>query len=1712
MIYRNTAPYQIKNAMKRILPLLTLVLGLALPALSQCDSLYQKVVEDFSVNRDPNDRTVLPECWSIVYGATSGGREIGSVQQYNGTLLINSTYGGMAISPTVENANGTISFYASASGNVQLELGVYDNRGFNSVATFNSVGTHTYDFSDFQAQGSASIAFRHLGSNGCCVNITIDNIAYKSFCQPAEAPTAVAKDLTVKLDATGNVIVNPSALDNGSLDACGEPITNFSLEKTLFTCDDLGANEVTLTATDSEGQTATAQATLTVEPTISILNSPINLDEEGQRVFDVDYFLRSSSTLDCEAITYSLAQSTFTCEDKPYIYVEVIAAYSGDTVRASQIVGVVDYMEPVVIAQDISIEIPDSTGIALITTDMIDNGSSDNCGIATISLSKTSFTCGDQGENEVVLTITDESGNSASDTAIVTVGSFVEEVGVTSDATTVCFSGTETNSATISTDGSEEGVNYFLRKSADSSVVDGPIAGTGEALSFSTGDVTENTTYQIYAEVPFVGSALSLPGSSEYLAVSTPNSLDYSAGYTISAWINERAGGNSTMYNTLFYAGGATGSDIEVYQNSSSGVFTVLHNRDNGGTLSAYSFSTNYLPDSEWVHFAVTYDGATSRIYVNGELKVSNALVPPVKSASSQLTFGYLNSTTFPAAQVFGGKFDDIRIYSDPRSEAQLADAMRTCASGTDESLLLHFDMETISGTILTDLISNTPAQIINQNTGGLVDDGALSCSFTCSRIMASEITVGDDVAPTVVTRNLTLPLSSNGIVQITPAMVNNGSSDNCTPADSLIIALDKATFYCEDIGENEVTLTVTDQAGNSTSETATMTITSELTDETITASETNLCPGSEEGAIISTSGSVAGVNYFLRDAADSTIIDGPILGTGEAIDFNTGVLAEETSFQVLAQSGSATSTSLSFEKGNQYVAAGEDSTFQYDSAYTIEMWVNSDFPVSFSNALINYGTSSISDIEIYVQGSSGRLTIVHGRVNGSAQSYFQYPVPVKSSWTHIAVTYDGREQEIKVYYDGVEQTQFHEYNPTVALVKREGATLNIGRVFSFNSSSDSYSGLMDEVRVWDTVRTAQQIADFKDFCLTGEESGLVSYFQFDEGADTLAVDLAGGNNGILTGMDPETDWSTDSPISCVGCSMQMSTSVTITVGDEESPEVLTKNISLVLGESGTAEITPADIDNGTLDNCTSEDELTYSLDITSFGVEDVGENTVTLSVEDANGNIGTATAIVSVSDKELQVLTLSEVPELTFGGDDFTLTATTDSELSVSFSVISGGLEITESSDGSATFSINTAGEATIRLSNEGNSTYAPLQLDTVITIAKADQELTVSEISNQSNLVTTVEVEAEVSTGLELTYGVTGPATNQGNVISLEGTLGTVTVTVSQVGNENYNEVSQTISFEVVEKTAQSIALGELPSSVTYGSASIALSATASSSLTVGFVLLDGPGSLTDNTLGFSGVGTIQLAAVQLGDETYLPADTVFMSIAVNAASLVVTADDQEMVFGSEVPTLTLTYSGFVNGETENVLSSLPQLSTDATSTSDVSTYAINVTGGAAANYSISNVTGLLTITPASAQVSIVDLEHTVDGTPKQPTITTDPEGLNYLVTFDGEESAPTAIGSYAVEVTIDEVNYEGSATATLVISTVLGQENLDIQVYPNPTSETFRISSPTRQKVELFDLTGQLKLSGYSNQLLDVTALSAGAYLIRIEGGGIYKLIKK
>jgi len=125
------------------------------------------------------------------------------------------------------------------------------------------------------------------------------------------------------------------------------------------------------------------------------------------------------------------------------------------------------------------------------------------------------------------------------------------------------------------------------------------------------------------------------------------------------------------------------------------------------------------------------------------------------------------------------------------------------------------------------------------------------------------------------------------------------------------------------------------------------------------------------------------------------------------------------------------------------------------------------------------------------------------------------------TDWHYWVGTYDADTRERKVYRDG--QVVAHK----IASDNYRG-TGNL--IIGMFSNANHFKGQIDEVRIWNTVRTQDQIKENMNFRLIGNEDNLLGYWRFDEGSgNTLYDQTDNTNNGTLHG-DPQ--WvKSDAPI-----------------------------------------------------------------------------------------------------------------------------------------------------------------------------------------------------------------------------------------------------------------------------------------------------------------------------------------------------------------------------------------------------------------------------------------------------------------------------------------------------------------------------------------------------------------------------------------------------
>jgi hypothetical protein len=222
----------------------------------------------------------------------------------------------------------------------------------------------------------------------------------------------LAKDITIYLDGSGQASITANDVDNGSSVACGS--VSLSIDKSNFTCGDVGANTVTLSSgTKSDVSIVTVLDTMS--PVVVTNDPTIYLDALGQASITTSD-VNNGSTDNCGIATMLLSKSNFTCSDVGTNTITLtVTDVNGNVKTGSSTITVLDTSSLVVVAKDITIYLG-PLGQTTITPSDVDGGSVNNCGSVSLSIDKSNFTCSDLGANTVTL-----SSGTKSDVSIVTV-------------------------------------------------------------------------------------------------------------------------------------------------------------------------------------------------------------------------------------------------------------------------------------------------------------------------------------------------------------------------------------------------------------------------------------------------------------------------------------------------------------------------------------------------------------------------------------------------------------------------------------------------------------------------------------------------------------------------------------------------------------------------------------------------------------------------------------------------------------------------------------------------------------------------------------------------------------------------------------------------------------------------------------------------------------------------------------------------------------------------------------------------------------------------------------------------------------------------------------------------------------------------------------------------------------------------------------------
>ena len=332
------------------------------------------------------------------------------------------------IPPTANCQNITV--YLDGSGIATIDSLAIDNNSSGNC----SLASHVLDISSFDCS--------NVGANTVVMTVTDVN-SNTSACSATVVvvdnvdPFIRCNNYQVNLYEDGSNVITWQMVIDSVWDNCDSELLSYHLTQDTFTCSDAGMNIINVTATNTDGDFVTCEASVTVldmmDPKIVCTEGvEVDLWGNGEYVMDATSLaaLTSGSWDNCTDITdslkYSLGTYSFDCSNIETLQalVEVTATdENGNSSTAYCPVTVYDVTDPVASCVDTFEIILDDNGNGIIFPgDINETGASyDVCGIATMELSQTTVGCSDLGFVPVTLSVYDPSGNSDKCTSLIEV-------------------------------------------------------------------------------------------------------------------------------------------------------------------------------------------------------------------------------------------------------------------------------------------------------------------------------------------------------------------------------------------------------------------------------------------------------------------------------------------------------------------------------------------------------------------------------------------------------------------------------------------------------------------------------------------------------------------------------------------------------------------------------------------------------------------------------------------------------------------------------------------------------------------------------------------------------------------------------------------------------------------------------------------------------------------------------------------------------------------------------------------------------------------------------------------------------------------------------------------------------------------------------------------------------------------------------------------
>jgi signal transduction histidine kinase/CheY-like chemotaxis protein/ligand-binding sensor domain-containing protein/protocatechuate 3,4-dioxygenase beta subunit len=600
---------------------------------------------------------------------------------------------------------------------------------------------------------------------------------------------------------------------------------------------------------------------------------------------------------------------------------------------------------------------------------------------------------------------------------------------------------------------------------------------------------------------PNVGNVLYLTGTNSYVDL-PPNLLTNVQEGTIEAWVKwETLEGAPHVWDF-----GGPGQHTYFRPSNSKGDL-LFRIDDARGSKYRIEVSGIARPN-EWSHVAAVAGTGGTRVYFNGVLVETNAYAGSFSELG--MTQNYLGRSDSTSTNTFRGQMDEVRVWNIARTAEQIAEHMFKTLTGREPGLIGYWNFDDGTARDLTSRKQN--GKLVGS---AQIGEGDLPHPALVQR-----------VEPVTITGRVSDP-EGRAVANAEVALFYNGTQTVSTRSG--ILGDYRLTFFPtrephelrvtkDDLGYGRTNVVFEPPANHTwdvvLAETSISGQASSPDEQSHAARKVDLLRGAHRTVVATTLTDAAGHYRFKVPAPDfyqvgaQTPAGRVILNSGNAVEMAMGTQVTGLNFEVAPRQPTAASPVsnrvLQLSGGRAHVNLPANVFGSLEEA-TVEGWVKWHH-FDRSSRFFDFGASgSAMLVALRTDG-----TLVYSIRPTNARGYPDLNVPgaVRTNrWLHIAAV-SGKDG-MKLYINGW-LAAVHPFAGSFAAL-RDNYRNYLGRPL-FDGDSGYFRGQMDEVRVWVTARTQEQLRENMFKRLTGQEAGLAGLWNFDEddGTDVTPNRLMG--------------------------------------------------------------------------------------------------------------------------------------------------------------------------------------------------------------------------------------------------------------------------------------------------------------------------------------------------------------------------------------------------------------------------------------------------------------------------------------------------------------------------------------------------------------------------------------------------------------------------